>query len=446
MELATDVAQRAERAPTYDLDAEKVILGILLSDPNGVRNLDGLITDEDFYNPRHAELFRTIMDAAEKGIPTEPIAIAGVLSDAGSLNRLGGVLFLNECTASVPMSAQLGYYIGRVTVCTERRIYEATGVKLVQAATAPGRDAEDLAALAQLLIEKAQPRRRVLEMTDLGSLVNPGLDDIEARRTRPPGISTGFKDLDRTLGGLRRKQLITIGGATSMGKSICLVDIARHVSIRLRLNVGFFTFEMGKEEIFDRILAAESGVPHTLIRDGMLDTDDWQKVHSKIGPMANAPLFLMDKAPMRVKDIAHHCRQQQRGPGLDIVFVDHMHLVSPSSDRIVDRTAIMADVSPDLKRLAMELDVPVVAAAQLNRNSNMRTDKTPELVDLKGSSSIEQDSNVVILLHRPEYYDKDSPRRGEADFIVAKNRNGEKKTITVAAQLHLSRFVDMAMV
>lgn len=439
-------AQRGERAPSYDLDAEKVVIGILLSDPKAPENIDGLLTDEDFYSPKHAELFRTIMQAAADGVPTEPIAIAGLLADRGDLNRLGGALFLNECTSLVPLSAQLPYYAARISECAERRTYQETGVKLVQAATTPGQDADDLAALAHSLIEKAQPRRRMLEMTELGSLINPGLDDIEARRTRPPGISTGFSDLDRILGGLRRKQLITIAGATGMGKSIALVDIARHIAIRLRLNVAFFSFEMAKEEIFDRVLAAEASVPHHVIRDGMLEESDWRRVNDKIGPMANAPLFLMDKAPMRVKEIAHHCRQQQRGPGLDIAFVDHMHLVSPSSDKIVDRTAIMADVSPDLKRLGMELDIPVVAAAQLNRNPNTRADKTPELTDLKGSSSIEQDSNVVILLNRPDYYDKDSPRRGEVDFIVAKNRNGTTDTVRMAAQLHMSRFVDMAII
>ncbi|MER7166993.1 replicative DNA helicase [Micromonospora sp. NPDC000207] len=447
--MTTDIntaQQRGDRAPSYDLGAEQAVLGIMLSDPKAPEKVADLLGGEDFYSPKNAEIFRTIMQAAADGHPTEPIAIAGILADRGDLQRLGGGPYLSECVSNAPLAPQLSWYARRITDCAERRTFEETGIKLVQAATSPSREVEDLAVLAQSLIEKAQPRRRVLEMTDLGSLINPGLDDIEQRANRPPGIPTGFTDLDELIGGLRRKQLITIGGATGMGKSIALVDIARHIAIRQRLNVAFFSFEMSKEEIFDRILSAESKVPHHLIRDGKLEDRDWSRVMSTIGPMANAPLFLMDKAPMRVKDIAYHCRQQQRGPGLDVVMVDHMHLVSPSNDRIVERTAIMENVSPDLKRLSMELDVPVVAAAQLNRNPSMRADKTPELTDLKGASSIEQDSNVVILLNRPDYYDKDSPRRGEVDFVVAKSRNSETKVITMAAQLHLSRFVDMAVV
>ncbi|MEV1315340.1 replicative DNA helicase [Micromonospora arborensis] len=443
MHHASDTEQR-DRAPACDVDAEKVILGILLTDPAAPRAAADLITDEDFYNPKHADIFRTIMDAGSNGIPTEPIAIAGVLADRGVLTRFGGAPFLHECVALVPLSAQLGYYVQRVTDCAQRRTIEATGVKLAQAATSPGRDVDDLADLARSLVEKAQPRKRKLEMTQLGSLINPGLDDIDARANRPPGISTGYTEVDAILGGLRPKQLVTVAGATGMGKSIALVDMARHIAIKSRLKVAFFTFEMSNNEVFDRILAAQSKVPHRLIRDGLLDQEDWRRINSKIGPMSNAPLFLTDKAPMRVADIRGHCMRQQDGPGLDVVFVDHMHLTYPSSPRIVDRTAIMADVSPALKLLGMELDVPVVAAAQLNRGPSARLDKTPELTDLKGSSSIEQDSNVVILLHRPDYYDKDSPRRGEVDFVIAKNRNGETGTVTMAAQLHLSRFVDMS--
>lgn len=436
--------QRSNRAPSYDTAAEQVVIGILLSDPNAPRAVEPLLTDEDFYSPKNAELFDTIMRAASDGTPTEPIAIGAALADRGDLDRLGGALYLNECVATVPLAAQLGWYANRITECAQRRAYERTGVQLVNAATSPSRDVNDLAALAHTLVEKAQPRRRQLQMTDLGSLINPGLDEIEARGKRPPGISTGYHDVDRMLGGLRPKQLITVAGATSMGKSVALIDMARYIAIKLRRNVAYFTFEMSNGEVFDRILSAETGVPHRLIRDGMLEEEEWSKVASKIGPMSNAPLFLTDKAPMTVANIKDHCKRQQDGPGLDVVFVDHMHLTLPSNPKIVDRTAIMADVSPALKLMGQELDVPVVAAAQLNRGPSARPDKLPELTDLKGSSSIEQDSNVVILIHRPDYYDQDSPRRGEVDFIFAKNRNGEKGVVTLAAQLHLSRFVDMA--
>ncbi|WP_439117063.1 replicative DNA helicase [Micromonospora lupini] len=307
---------------------------------------------------------------------------------------------------------------------------------------------DKLAQIAAGLAEKVTARRRGPEkdLVDLGSLINPALDDIGTRRNKPKGITTGYADLDKLLGGLRRKELIIFAGATAMGKSIALVDIARHVSIRLGLTVALFSLEMDRGMIFDRILSAESGVPHTLIRDGLPNNaPEWDRIMAHIGPMAHAPLYVSDRAPMRVADIDACCRRLQRSPaGLDLVIIDHMHLQSPSSDRITDPTAKIADISTGNKRLAMGLDVPVLVAAQFNRAPGARMDKTPQLSDLRGASNIEQDADKIVLLHRPDYYDRDTPRRGEVDLIGAKNRLGETATVTVAAQLHLSRFRDMA--
>lgn len=436
----------SERAPAYDLDAEKVILGILMISPGAHVTAAGVINPDDFYSPKHGELFKAICDIADGAKPVDRVALAGMLADRGDLNRLGGGNFLLECCEMVPVAAQLKHYADRVVSLAEKRRYEADALRIVHAATAPGVDVEDIADMASNLLVKSRPRRAELDLTSLGSLINPCLDDIENRRDEKVGITTGFIDLDRMLGGLRRKQLVTIAGATGMGKSIMLVDLARHIAIKLGMTVALFSLEMSKEEIFDRILAAEAGVPHHCIRDGNLHDGDWQRISAKLGPMSNAPLFLCDKAPMTVADMLRQSRKLKEQHGqLDVVMVDHMHLVSPS-DRCLDERARLENVSRGLKlNLAMDLDLTVVAAAQLNRNHAARSSKRPELTDLKNSSSIEQDSNVVVLIHRDDHYDPESPRAGEADFLVEKNRNGSKGVVTVAAQLHLSRFKDMAI-
>lgn len=444
----TVASEGTERAPVYDLDAEKVILGILMSDPAGVDTLAGALTSEDFYNPRHGDIFNAIIELHSAGKPTESTALAGYLADKGELGRLGGAPFLLECCLGTPVAAQLTHYVDRVVDLAEGRTLEANAIQVAQAVTAPGRDLTAVAALAESLVAKAAPRRKSLAMVELGSLINPALDDIEARAKRKKGVPTGFTDLDRLLGGLRKKQLITVAGATGMGKSITLIDFARHIAIDQRLTVAFFTLEMSNDEVFDRIIAAQAGVLHHRIHSGHLEEDDWSRMSRQLGPMSNAPLFLSDKAPMTITAIKAACEALRRAHGsLDVVMVDHMHLVKPSNPRIIEDRAVIENVSEGLKQdIAMSLDVPVVAAAQLNRNPNARTDKTPQLSDLKGSSAIEQNSNAVIIVHRPDYYDADSPRAGEADFVVAKHRSGPTGVVTVAAQLHLSRFVDMAIV
>lgn len=440
--------EQADRAPLHDVGAEKVILGSVMSSRDVLDSVRDQLAAEQFYRPRHGEIYAAILAARDADTPTEPIALAGFIADRGEgeLKRLGGAEYLFECFQASGVAGHIGHYVNRVLDAAGRRAFEATGIRLTQAASSPGQSAEDLADLARDLIEQARPRRSELGMTQLGTLINPCLDDIEKRPSRPPGISTGFKDLDRLLGGMRRKQLITIAGVTSMGKSVLALDIARHVAIRQGLVVAFFSLEMDKEEIFERVIAAEAGVPWDAVRDGTLDEREWQKIAGRIGPMSNAPLFLADDAPMTVRQIYNRSVRLQRQHGLDLVVVDHLHLVD-AGRRIDDDVKRLGEISRGLKSdLAMSLDVPVLAPAQLNRNPNLRTDKVPQLSDLKGSSSIEQDSNVVLLLHRPDYYDSESPRAGEADIIVAKNRNGPKDTITVAAQLYKSRFSDMAVV
>lgn len=442
MTTATADQAATERAPTYDLPAEQVLLGILMTHPDAVSKVADLDA-EKFYRPQNGEIFDAILRLHADGKPTEPGAVTALLADEGTIKRLGGMEYLADCYRSVPTVANIGYYVERILEMAQRRAYEAAGIRLTSAATTAGRAPGDIAALAQELVDSAQIRRQDLHMHQLGSLINPCLDDIEVRRHKPKGIKTGFTDLDKVIGGMAPKQLITIAGPTSSGKSVFVTDLARRVAIKDRMTVAFFSLEMAKEEIFDRVIAAEASVPHTAVRDGTLTEADWAKVTAKLGPMSNAPLFIADEGNMTVADIAARSRRLRDRHGLDLVVVDHMHLVTPSR-RNLDEKGMADEISRDLKKLAMDLGRPVVVAAQMNRNPSIRADKKPQLTDLKNSSSIEQNSNIVLMLHREEYYDKSSPRQGELDVVVAKNRGGETRDVQLAAQLHLSRFVDMA--
>jgi replicative DNA helicase len=436
-----------DRAPVYDLGAEQLILGVLLTSPGAVSELAGQLDADDFYSPKHQEIFAAVLTLHSDKSPTDATAVSGYLADQGSLARLGGAPFLLECCELAPPLVQLGYYASRVGDLADARAVEANALQVAREATKPGRDLAEVADLAQRLTAKVAKRRGVSSMVPLGSLINPGLDLIEERLKQKPGLDTGFRQLDELLGGIRRKQLVTVAGATSMGKSITLIDFARQMCIKDGQIGAFFSLEMGNDEVFERILSAQSEVLHKHIRTGKMDDSDWSKATKQIGPMTNAPLLLSDRGKLTVAQIVQSCQEVIRSHGrLDVVFVDHMHLVKPSSPRIVERTAIIENVAEDLKsNLAMDLDVPVIAAAQLKRNDGVKADQPPQLTDLKGSSSIEQMSNVAIIVHRPEYYDAESPRAGETDFVVAKNRDGEKGTVTVASQLHLSRFVDFSL-
>jgi replicative DNA helicase len=272
------------------------------------------------------------------------------------------------------------------------------------------------------------------------------LTEIEAISNRGGemvGVPTGFAELDRLTNGLHGGQLVIVAARPAVGKSTMAMDICRTASIKYGLTSCFFSLEMGRNEIVMRLLAAEATVPLQHMRNGSLSDNDWTKMATKMGTVSEAPLFIDDSPNLTMMEIRAKCRRLKQRHDLRLVVVDYLQLMT-SGKRVESRQQEVAEFSRSLKLLAKELDVPVVALSQLNRGPEQRQDKKPMLSDLRESGSLEQDADVVILLHREDLYEKDSPRAGEADFIVAKHRNGPTNTLPVAFQGGYSRFVDMA--
>lgn len=435
----TSATEVVEQAPTFDLAYERVVLGAMMLSTDAVLAVADHLAEPDFYNPRHGEIFTAILDQHRAEQPTAALAMTAKFTDAGSITRLGGAEFLHQCIAEVPSASQVGHYANRVVELAERRAWQAKGIRITQAASTSVRSADEIAALAAELLTPT--RRGGSEMTRLGDVMRPGLEVIISRKTMPAGLSTGIPDLDRMLGGLRKKQLITIAAPTGAGKSIFLTDLARELAIHQNLPVAFFTLEMDNSEVFERILAAETGLLFEKVRDGDITDQEWGKAAKKIAPMATAPLFMSDDAEITVNQIKTRCQITAQRHGLAAVIVDYMQIVTPSR-RVSSEQEGVSDVSKSLKRLAGTLDVPLIAAAQMNKGPDLRADKLPQLTDLRGSGSIANDSNVVLFVHRPDYYDPESIRSGEADLVVRKARSGRKGHVTVAAQLDRSRFRD----
>jgi replicative DNA helicase len=274
-----------------------------------------------------------------------------------------------------------------------------------------------------------------------GDLLSPYLDEVEA--AYPHGgahIQTSFSDLDRLLGGVRGGQLVVVGGRPAMGKTVLAFDVIRQAAFRQNLPAAIFTREMNQTEVMNRLVSAEARIPTHVLRLGLLSDDDWTRLARVVEAISEAPLFI-DARVRTMDEIRAKARRLRLQHGLRIIVVDYIQLFA---NGIHDRYREVADVSRSLKDLARELDIAVIAVSQLNRASQNRTDRRPVLADLRDSGTVEDDADVVIFVHRDDYYDRESPRAGEADLIVAKHRYGPTDTITVAAQLHLSRMVDMA--
>lgn len=443
------------RTPPQDLAAEQCVLGGMLLSKDAIADVVEILRPGDFYRPAHAAIFDTILDLYGRGEPADAVTVAAALAtaepNAAALTRIGGGPYLHTLLSTVPTAANASYYARIVAdQAVLRRLIEA-GTRIVQmgqgAAAGQGRDVDDIVDLAQQAVYDITERRAGDDFAILADLLQPALDEIESVGSRGglmSGIPTGFADLDRLTQGLHPGQLIVVAGRPGLGKSTVSMDFVRNASIKEGHASAIFSLEMSKVEIVTRLLAAEARVPLHVLRSGQLSDDDWTRLARRMGEISEAPIFVDDTPNMTLMEIRAKARRMRQRHDLRLVVVDYLQLMT-SPKRVESRQQEVAEISRGLKLLAKEIECPVVAVSQLNRGPEQRTDKRPQLSDLRESGAIEQDSDLVILLHRDDYYDKESARAGEADLIVAKHRNGPTDTITVAAQLHFSRFVDMAI-
>jgi replicative DNA helicase len=441
-----------DRTPPQDIAAEQSVLGGMLLSKDAIADVVEVLRSADFYRPAHAIVFDAILDLYGRGEPADPVTLAAALTDAGQISRVGGAPYLHDLVHTVPTAANAGYYAKIVAErAVLRRLVEA-GTRIVQlgygAAAGAGRDVDDVVDLAQQAVYDVTERRVSEDFAALAQMLQPTLDEIEAIGAQGgvmTGVPTGFADLDRLLHGMHPGQLIVVAGRPGLGKSTASMDFVRCAAIRHGLSSVIFSLEMSKVEVVMRVLSAEARVPLHVLRSGQLSDDDWTKLARRMGEISEAPLFIDDTPNMNLMEIRAKARRLRQRHDLKLIVVDYLQLMT-SPKRVESRQQEVSELSRGLKLLAKEVECPVIAVSQLNRGPEQRTDKRPQLSDLRESGSIEQDADVVVLLHRDDYYDKESPRAGEADFIVAKHRNGPTDTVTVAAQLHLSRFVDMAIV
>jgi len=437
--------QRSERVPPHDLLAEQSALGGMMLSKDAVADVSETLRTHDFYVPKHGIIFDAVLDLYSHGEPTDVIAVTDTLTKGGLLQRAGGVEYLHTLTSLVPTAANAGYYASIVAErAVLRRLVEA-GTRIVQLGYAGEGEVTELVNSAQAEIYSVTGSVDTEDYIPLSEAVTVAIDDIQAARGTDgkfTGVPTGFSKLDDLTNGFHPGQMIIIAARPAMGKSTLALDFARAASIGHDLPAILFSLEMGKSEIAMRLLSAESSVPLQSMRKGLQDNRDWTKIAATQGRINGAPLYIDDSPNMTLVEIRAKCRRLKQRIGLRLVVIDYLQLMT-SGRRVENRQQEVSDISRALKLLAKELNVPVIALSQLNRGPETRADKIPVLSDLRESGSIEQDADVVILLHREAIYERESPRAGEADLIVAKHRNGPTSTLTVAFLGHYSRFADM---
>lgn len=437
-----------DRTPPQDVAAEQSVLGAMLLSKDAISEVVEILREGDFYRPAHQSIYAAIIDLYGRGEPVDLVTINAEMTRTGDIARVGGAAYLHNVVQMVPTAANADYYARIVRDrAIMRRLVEA-GTRITQMGYSGEGDVDDVVDRAQAEVYEVTERRTSEDYAPLSDIMPETMVEIEAishRSGEMVGVPTGFADLDTLTNGLHPGQLIVLAARPAVGKSTLGIDIARSASIKHNIASVIFSLEMSRNEIVMRLLSAEAQVNLHHLRGGQMSDQDWTRVASKMGTISEAPMYIDDSPNMTMMEIRAKCRRLKQRNNLRLVIIDYLQLMS-SGKRVESRQQEVAEFSRSLKLLAKELEVPVIAMSQLNRGSEQRQDKKPMLSDLRESGSIEQDADMVILLHREDMYDKESPRQGEADFIVAKHRNGPTQTIPVAFQGHYSRFVDMAQI
>ena len=434
------------RTMPHDNQAEQSVLGGMMLSKDAIADVVEVLRGVDFYKPAHENIYDAVVSLYGRGEPADAITVGDELTKNGEIERIGGIAYLHSLIASVPTAANAGFYAEIVRErAVLRRLVEA-GTKIVQLGYAHDGEVDDIVNEAQGEIYQVAERRTAEDYVPLKDVMEATVDEIEAAGSRSgmQGVPTGFVELDELTHGFQGGQMIVIAARPAMGKSTLALDVARSASIKHGMTSVIFSLEMSRNEIAMRLLSAEGTLNMQDLRAGTLQDDQWAKIAQIMGKMNEAPLFIDDSQNMSLMEIRAKCRRLKQKHDLNLVILDYLQLMS-SGKKVESRQQEVSEFSRALKLLAKELDVPVVALSQLNRGSEQRQDKKPQVSDLRESGSIEQDADMVILLHREDVYDKESPRAGEADVIVAKHRNGPTKTIVVAFQGHYSRFANMAL-
>lgn len=447
-EFGDDFSRSGERTPPHDLLAEQSTLGGMLLSKDAVADVIEIVRGRDFYHPKHEIIFDAILTLYSHGEPTDVITVSDELTKTGMLQRAGGADYLHSIVSLVPTAASSGYYAQIVAdKAVLRRLVEA-GTRIANMGYASEGEVTDLVNVAQTEIYQVAGGVEAEDYVPLTDAVTVALDEIEAARGQDgqlTGVPSGFADLDALTNGFHNGQLILVAARPALGKSTLALDFARAASIRHNQPSIVFSLEMGKAEIAMRLLSAETSIPLQKMRKGMIEAKDWTTIAQTRGRIENAPLYIDDSPNMTLVEIRAKCRRLKQRVGLKMIVIDYLQLMT-SGKKVESRQQEVSEFSRALKLLAKELQVPVIALSQLNRGPEQRSDRKPQLSDLRESGSLEQDADMVILLHRESAYEKDNPRAGEADFIVAKHRNGPTDTITVGFQGHYSRFADMPKV
>ncbi len=434
-----------KRVMPHSLEAERSVTGAMLMDKEAIMTASEILTGEDFYTKQYGVIFDAMVELFNEGSPVDLITLQERLREKDVPPEISRLEFVRELMDSATISANVKYYaqIVREKAILRRLIHLTEEISNV---CYGGKERlEDVLEMTERKVFELVSKGDSGDFVPIRQIVIQALDKIEAAsRTKGnvTGIATGFIDLDYRTAGLQPSDLVLIAARPSMGKTAFVLNIAQYVAFRSNITTAIFSLEMSKEQLVNRLLALESHVDSQAIRTGNLEDTDWEKLIEGAGIIGKSNLIIDDVPGISIAELRSKCRKYKLEQNLGLIIIDYLQLMSGQGRASDSRQQEISDISRSLKALARELNVPVVALSQLSRAVEQRPDKRPMLSDLRESGAIEQDADVVMFIYRDEYYNKDSEKRGIAEIIIAKQRNGPVGTVELAWLPQYTKFAN----
>jgi len=437
-----------DRIPPQNIEAEQSVLGAMLIEKEAIAKVVEILQSGDFYREANRLVFQAILDLFNRNDGVDMITVIEVLRKEDKLEAAGGIAYITSLANSVPTAANVVYH---ARIVEEKSLLR----QLIHAATniaGMGYDANDEVPLildsAEKMILDVAGRKVGHDFTPIKNILLDTFTKIEglyASKGGITGLPTGFKDLDKLMSGLQPSDLVLIAARPSMGKTAFVLNIAQHVAIKEKQPVAFFSLEMSKEQLVQRMLCAEAPIDAQRLRNGDLEENDWKKLVVAADRLSSAPIYIDDTAGISVVEMRAKARRLKIEHGLKLIVIDYLQLMQGgTSGKGENRQQEISEISRFLKSLARELDVPVLALSQLSRQVESRQVKRPMLSDLRESGSLEQDADIVTFLYREDYYDPDTEKKNITEVIVAKHRNGPVDTVQLFFHKQFTKFQDLS--
>jgi len=435
-----------DRIPPQNIEAEQAVLGAILLEKDALFRVIEYLAPEDFYRSAHQRIFRAMTEVAESNEPVDLITITVDLQNKKILEEVGGASYLTDLANAVPTAANIEYYAKIVEEKAILRRLIKVATEIASTGYAESEEISQIIGNAEKKIIELSQKRISDGFVPIKDVLMETMDRIEHLHNKKGGITgipSGFTDLDKMTSGFQKSDLIIIAARPSVGKTAFALNVAQNVAARAKETVAIFSLEMSAQQLVQRMIASEGNIDGHKLRTGLLEENDWQKLTMAMSTLSEAPIYIDDTPGINVYDIRAKARRLKAEKGLGLILIDYLQLIH-GRGKSDNRQQEISEISRQLKGIARELEVPVIALSQLSRAVEQRQDKRPLLSDIRESGSIEQDADIVAFLYRDDYYNQESEKQNIIEIIIAKQRNGPVGKVELVFLKNFNKFVNYA--